>query len=256
MAGREYVASEVTWKTVSSTSYEIALLPWGATEAHNYHLPYGTDVFESQAIANEAARIASERGAAVAALPAVPFGVNTGQLDIPLTINMNPGTQMAVLADVVSSLEGQGIAKLVIINGHGGNDFKQMIRELQSATDVLVATLNWWTLLDAKQYMDEPGDHGGELETSLMMHLHPDLVRPLSEAGDGSVNAMRVAAFREGWAWTPRSWMRATNDTGVGNPAKATAEKGARFFKDVTEKIAGFLVELASVPADRLYEGE
>lgn len=248
------MTSEVTWKTVRDTPYDAVVLPWGATEAHNYHLPYGTDIFESQAIANEAARLANGRGASVAALPAVPFGVNTGQLEIPLTINMNPSTQMAVLADVVSSLEEQSIPRLVIINGHGGNDFKQMIREMQCGSDVFVATLNWWTILDAKQYFDEPGDHGGELETSLMMHLHPDLVLPLSEAGAGGTNAMRVAAFREGWAWTPRWWMRATHDTGVGNPAQASAEKGARYFKDVTEKIAGFLVELASVPVDRLYD--
>src|SRR5512141_1401995 len=123
MTGRSWVLGEVTWKQVRETPYEIAVLPWGATEAHNYHLPYGTDVFESQAVANEAARIASERGAHVAVLPAIPFGVNTGQLDIPLTINMNPSTQMAVLSDVVEALDSQGIPKLVIINGHGGNDF-------------------------------------------------------------------------------------------------------------------------------------
>jgi creatinine amidohydrolase len=256
MAGRPYVLSEMTWQQVQKSSYDVALLPWGATEAHNYHLPYGTDAFESQDIANEAARIASERGANVVALPVIPFGVNTGQLDIPLTINMNPSTQFAVLADIVESLDGQGISKLVIVNSHGGNDFKQMIRELQPATDLLIATINWWTILDGKQYFDEPGDHAGELETSFMMHLHNELLAPLNEAGPGASRPMKVAAFREGWAWTPRAWLRATSDTGVGNPSRATAEKGKRFFSDVTEKIAGFLVELAATPASSIYEGE
>lgn len=256
MAGRPWILAETTWQTVRETPYEIALLPWGATEAHNYHLPYATDVFESQAVANESARIAWEKGARVVALPAVPFGVNTGQLDIPLTINMNPSTQAALLADVVEALDTQGIPKLVIINGHGGNDFKQVIRELQPASDLLVATLNWWTIVNAKEFFAEPGDHGGELETSLMLHLHGDIVRPLNEAGTGATRPMTIKALREGWAWTPRSWLRATHDTGVGNPAQATAEKGARYFAAITEKIAGFLVELANTAPEKLYEGE
>ncbi len=256
MPGRPYVLAETTWKHVRATPYEIALLPWGATEAHNYHLPYGTDVFESQQVASEAARIAYERGALVTALPVVPFGVNTGQLDIPLTINMNPSTQFAVLSDIADALAAQGIPRLVIINGHGGNDFKQMIRELQPASELFIATLNWWTIVNGREYFDEPGDHGGELETSLMMHLHSDLVLPLEEAGSGATRPMNVTAFREGWAWTPRSWLRATVDTGVGNPARATREKGARYFAAITEKIAGFLVELAATPADKLYQGE
>jgi creatinine amidohydrolase len=133
MPGRPYVLAETSWKQVRATSYQVAVLPWGATEAHNYHLPYGTDNYEASAVAIEAARIAWEGGARVVVLPAVPFGVNTGQLDIPLTINMNPSTQLAVLTDIAEALEEQGIPKLVILNGHGGNDFKQMIRELQPA---------------------------------------------------------------------------------------------------------------------------
>lgn len=256
MTARPYVLTEVTWKHVRETPYEVALLPWGATEAHNYHLPYGTDVLESQAVAVEAARGAWEGGARVIVLPTVPFGVNTGQLDIPLTINMNPSTQMAVLSDVAESISAQGIPKLVIINGHGGNDFKQMIRELQALSDLFIATLNWYQVIPANKYFDTPGDHAGELETSLMMHLHGELVRPLSEAGSGAVRPYNVAAFREGWAWTPRSWLRATHDTGVGDPAQATAEKGARYFTAVCEKIAGFIIELAATPVDRMYQGE
>ena len=252
---KPYVLAEANWKVVQETAYEVAVLPWGATEAHNYHLPYGTDIYESQRIAEEAASIAWQRGARVIVLPTVPFGVNTGQLDIPLTINMNPSTQLAVFRDVVESLEVQGIPKLAILNGHGGNDFKQMIRELQGATEVFVCTVNWWTVLDGKQFFEQPGDHGGELETSLMMHLKPELVF-LDQAGDGRTVPFRVQALREGWAWAPREWRRATADTGSGDPSRASAAKGADFFTAVTQKIAGFLVELASITGNRIYEGE
>ena len=250
---RPYVLAETNWKAVQKTAYEVAVLPWGATEAHNYHLPYATDVYEAQHIAEESARIAWEQGSTVVALPPIPFGVNTGQLDIPLTINMNPSTQLAVLRDIVDSLEVQGIPKLLILNGHGGNDFKQMLRELQGATEVFICTLNWWTILDAKQYVTEPGDHGGELETSLMMHLRPHLVF-LDQAGSGATRPFTVKGLREGWVWAPRDWRRATIDTGVGDPSAASAEKGAKYFEAVTAKIAGFLVELAKAELNEIYQ--
>jgi creatinine amidohydrolase len=252
---KPYIAMETNWQAVRDTSYEVAVLPWGATEAHNYHLPYGTDVYESAAIAEEAARLAWDAGAKVVTLPAIPFGVNTGQLDIPLTINLNPSTQLAVLRDIVESLELQAIPRLVLLNGHGGNDFKPMLRELQGATEVFIATVNWWTCVDAAPYFDDPGDHGGELETSVMMYLRPDLVK-LEQAGDGSTHPFRVRALREGWAWAPRDWRRATVDTGVGDPRAATRDKGERYFAAMTERISSFLIELAHTPLAQLYADE
>ena len=253
MPGRPYVLAETTWKVVRESRYDLALLPWGATEAHNYHLPYATDNIESERIAVEAARLAWERGARVIVLPTVPFGVNTGQLDIPLTLNVNPSTQAALLGDLAGAIAAQGVGKLVLLNGHGGNDFRQMIRELQPRVGLFLSTVNWWTLASPRTVFDEPGDHAGELETSVMMHLAPDLVLPLSEAGAGKARAFRVRALREGWAWAPRQWTKVTADTGTGNPAAATAEKGARFFEAVTQQIAGFLVELAAADPDDLY---
>jgi len=254
MSGRPYILAETTWKTVDSTAYDVAILPWGATEAHNFHLPYGTDTIECDGLAAECARRAWEAGTRVIVLPTVPFGVNTGQLDIKLCLNMNPSTQAAVLGDIVDSLEGQGIRKLVIFNGHGGNDFRQMIRELSATSAVFVCTLNWYQCVDPAPYFAEPGDHGGELETSVMLHLAPALVRPLSEAGDGSARPFNIAALRERWVWAPRQWTSVTADTGVGNPAAASAEKGARYTDAVADRIAGFLADLAAADLDDLYE--
>lgn len=245
--------SHLTYGTVRQTSYRLAVLPWGATEAHNYHLPYGTDNVETEWIASEAAKRANERGAGVVVLPVVPFGVNTGQLSIPLTINMNPSTQLALLKDVLGSLGRQGIPRLVVLNGHGGNDFRQMIRELQPEHDLLLAAVNWFRCVPLKEYFDHPGDHADEMETSVMLHIAPDLVRPLDEAGSGASRSLKLQGFREGWAWTPRDWSRASTDTGVGDPRAATAEKGRRYLEAVVEKIAGFLTDFATTPADSLY---
>jgi creatinine amidohydrolase len=254
MTPRAYILAETSWKTVAATDYQVAVLPWGATEAHNYHLPYATDVIECDAVAAASAQIAWERGARVVVLPTVPFGVNTGQLDIKLCLNMNPSTQAALLRDLVDALERQGILKLVILNGHGGNDFRQMIRELQPRTRVFLCSLNWYSCIDPKPWFDEPGDHAGELETSVMQHLAPELLLPLSEAGSGEQKRPSIAALREGWVWAPRPWTRVSADTGVGNPAASSAEKGARFLEAVAARIGSFLVDLAATDPATLYD--
>ncbi len=108
--------------------------------------------------------------------------------------------------------------------------------------------------MDAKTYFDEPGDHAGELETSVMQHIVPELVLPLSDAGDGSQKRASIAALREGWVWAPRPWTRVSADTGTGNPAKASPEKGKRFFDAVAARIASFLTELAATDPATMYE--
>jgi creatinine amidohydrolase len=255
MSGRPWVLAECTWKGVRDrVAYEVAVLPWGATEAHNLHLPYATDTIQCDHIAAESARRAWERGARVVVLPTVPFGVQTTQLDIPLCINVNPSTQAAVLRDVAESLAGQGVRKLVVLNGHGGNDFRQMIRELQPRVAIFLCAVNWYACVDGRPFFAEPGDHAGEMETSVMLHLAPSLVLPLDEAGDGRARRPRVRAMREGWAWAPRRWTQVTADTGVGNPRAATAEKGRAYFDAVTERIGEFLVDIAATDPSELYE--
>lgn len=231
----------------------LAVLPWGATEAHNRHLPYATDNYESEAVAIEGAKRAWERGARLIVLPTMPFGVNTGQLDIPLTLNVNPSTQFAFLTDLASAIAAQGVRKLVILNGHGGNDFRQMIRELSPRIPLFIAQVNWYAIGDPETHFTEPGDHAGELETSVMQHLVPDFVRPLREAGPGRARVFRVRALREGWAWAPRQWTRVTEDTGTGNPALADPGKGAAYFDAVAARLADFFVDLCEVDLDDLY---
>ena len=255
MATRPYILAETTWKTVRETHYQVVVLPWGATEAHNYHLPYATDNIQVEYVAAEAARQAWEQGAQVVVLPTIPFGVNTGQLDIALDMNFNPSTQLAVLRDLVQVLARQGIPKFVILNGHGGNDFKQMLRELQAEfPTVFLSTLNWFRAADRSQFFAAPGDHADAMETSAMLHIAPELVRPLAEAGPGAARQFRIAALRQGWAWAQREWSQVTADTGSGNPAEATAEKGAAFLAAATANIAHFLVELAAADLQDLYE--
>lgn len=254
MIGRPYILAETNYLTVKSSGYDVAILPWGATEAHNYHLPYSTDTIEADAMAAGAAKYAHEKGAKVIVLPAIPFGVNTGQHDVPLDINLNPSTQMLILTDIADTLNRQGILKLVILNSHGGNDFRQMVRELGlKYPRMLFFTVDWYKMKDLKSYFEEPGDHAGEAETSIMMHLKPEWVLPLSMAGPGKAKKFRFSTISEGWAWAERHWFSVTEDTGVGDPSKATAEKGEIFLESLYQKIGEFLFEVAISEKDNLY---
>lgn len=251
---RPYILAENNWKSIRDSVFDVAVLPWGACEAHNYHLPYGTDMFQAEKVAAEGARIAWEKGARIIVLPTIPFGVNTGQPDILLDMNMNPSTQLKVLNDIVQVLDRQGIHKLIILNSHGGNDFKTMIRELGlNYPNMFLCSCNWFQSVDQSRYFENRDDHAGEMETSVMLHLTPDLVRPLSEAGDGKAKKFTFTAMREGWAWAERRWSAVTRDTGVGNPEKATAEKGAKFFEDVTAKVGEFFYQVAVTARDDFY---
>lgn len=252
MSGRPHVLSEVALGERESAC-EIAVLPWGATEPHNLHLPFGTDTIQAVAVATESCRQAAERGVDAVVLPAIPMGANAQQLGTPMTLDLPPSTQALVLRAVAESLDRHGVRKLLVLNGHGGNDFKAMIRELQPDVSVFLCAANWWTVRNASDYFDEPGDHAGELETSVMLHVAPDWVLPLERAGDGSARVFRVSGLRDGVAWAPRQWDEVTRDTGVGDPRHASADRGAAFFGDVCATLADFLVELGDVDPGDLY---
>lgn len=254
MTARPYILAESTWETVRQTQYEVAILPWGATEAHNRHLPYATDTMQCDAVTAEAARLAWEAGTKTIVFPTVPFGVNTGQRELPFCLNMNPSTQQAVLYEIAECVQLHGVKKLLILNGHGGNDFRQIIRELQPKLSLLICQIHWFRCMNPAPYFTTPGDHAGELETSVMMEIMPDLVRPLSEAGPGKENPFRIRGFREGWAWTQRRWVDATDDTGTGSPYEATREKGRKYLNAVSQQIAGFLIDLAAADITNLHE--
>lgn len=252
---RPYILAESNWKAIKEQEVALAILPWGATEAHNYHLPYGTDIYEAEHIAAEAGKIAWEKGAKITVLPAIPFGVNTGQADIKLDINLNPSTQLAIVRDIVEVLNRQGIKKLLIVNSHGGNDFKPILRELGLRfPEMLLVSSNWFQLPEKNKYFDEKGDHADEMETSLILYLKPELVLPLEHAGQGKERKSKIQGIREGWAWSERQWSMVSEDTGIGNPKGATKQKGERFFKFVTEKMAELYLQLCEVDIKDRYE--
>ena len=286
---REIDLSVSTYGVARQYKYDVAILPWGATEPHNLHLPYMTDCILSHAVAVDAAeRALKEYGVRCMVLPPVMMGSqNPGQRDLPFCIHYHYETQYAILKDIVASLAHQGMRRLLIINGHGGNSFKQMIRDIPTpnpsrgegsldtfsndtseanqaplpsggvgggSVGFLISSAEWFKMAPAKDYFEQPGDHADEIETSVMMHYHPELVR-LEEAGEGRSRQFAIPALREGKVWMPRHWTLVTEDTGIGNPALSTAEKGRRFADACADGFAQFLRDFAKVNSQSdLYE--
>lgn len=243
---KELDLSVSNYGKVKSLNYDLVILPWGATEPHNLHLPYLTDCILSHAIALDAAKQAlKEYNIRCMVMPYVTAGAqNPGQRELDFCIHYRYETQKAILTDIIASLYTQGYRRLVIINGHGGNSFKSMIRDLSlDYPDFLVATSEWFSFVPAKEYFEEPGDHADELETSVMMHYYPELV-DLNEAGEGKSKKFASRMLNEKVAWIPRHWLKVSEDTGIGNPQKASAEKGKHYAKAVTAKYALLFHEL------------
>lgn len=258
---REWILSETNYGLVKDRPYQVAVLPMGATEPHNLHLPYGTDTLEVETLGSRACEAAFRRGARVVVLPAIPYGTETNLQAFPLAMNLNPSTLLAVVRDLVKSLERSGVEKLLILNGHGGNDFKPLLRELHLETKVKLFLCDWFRGISAdvqKQLFAEPGDHAGATETAFGLACFPDLVARDPATGrltadDGSMRPTRFDAVNRGWISITRPWHLLTTNTGAGNPHAATAEQGTQLVDTIVARLADFLVELAKAPLDESF---
>ena len=179
--------------------------------------------------------------------------------ELPLAMNLNPSTLNSVVTDLVESLVGSGIRKIVILNSHGGNDMKPLLRELYGRTEAYLFLCNWYQILggEYERIFEQPEDHAGEMETSFAMAFFPELIGRAPDgsliADQGQATPMRLEALREGWVSITRPWHLLTTNGGSGNPHAATAEKGHRLMEVLVERLAGFLVELSEATVDERF---
>lgn len=246
--------AEVTLKQVRKTKYQVAVLPFGATEPHNLHLPYATDNYEVEAICDRACAWAWKRGARVALLPGIPFGCDQNLMEFPMTVSVDQEQLDGIVASVARSLEHHGVTKLVVVNGHGGNNFQPGLRTLFGRSKVFCCLVNWYQMMsdEGGKIFESPGEHADEMESSLVLALRPDLVE-MAWADDGGTFPSRFEAGRRGWAWYPRPWERVTKNSGFGDPRKASAAKGRRYLALCESRFGQFLVELARAPRDKAF---
>jgi creatinine amidohydrolase len=242
---------EITQKTIREHRYQLAILPVGSTEAHGMHVPYGSDSLHSTIVSEKICERAWEQGARPILLPTIPYGVQGNTKKFPLTINVRQQHIDAVITDIVESLEFHNIMKLIIVNGHGGNDFKPLLRDIYSRTKVFVSLVDWWKVGSdkAKEIFEKSGEHADEMETSVDMALFGHLVH-LADANDGSFNTSRFEAIEKGWVSIARPWHLVTKDSTHGDPRKATKEKGEKYVELVVERLSKFVVEISNAQMD------
>jgi creatinine amidohydrolase len=253
---RPWVLAETNYTHTKQHQYEVAVLPLGATEPHNLHMPYGTDVFEANLVGENICEAAYEQGANVVLLPTIPYGTETNMHALPLAMNLDPSTLNLVVRDLIESLVQSGIRKIVLLNSHGGNELKPLLRELCGRTPAQLFLCNWYRAFTDEypkifEYMD---DHAGEMETSLGLAFFPELVLRNADgtlaADDGATAESRFEAVNKGWVSITRPWHLLTTNSGAGHPHRASAEKGRKAMQVLVQRLATFLVELSRSPLD------
>jgi creatinine amidohydrolase len=256
---RPWVLAETPYRYLKDHAYDLAVLPMGATEPHNLHLPYGTDYYEGTLIGEQLCRQAWEQGARPVLLPTMPYGTETNLSEFPLAMNLNPSTLTQVIADLVESVQRAGIRKMLILNSHGGNEFKPVLRELANETEVHLFLCSWYTCL-SDVYFDifqNPEDHAGELETSLMLRYLPQLVAKDEQGGlaadSGATRPFRFEALSKNWVTITRPWHLLTQNSGSGNPHAATAEKGQQVMEVICQRLVPFIVDLCAAEIDETF---
>lgn len=249
-AARPHVLTEANLRQLKALQPNVAVLPWGATEAHNYHMPYGTDNIQATKLGEAAIARANEAGARCVLLPTMPFGVDHAQLDQVATITMRVNTQRLILMDVAESLVRQGIQRLVVLNFHGGNEFKPLLRDVMFDLPIFIVQVHAHQLAPETkkrvlENMQPGGDHADEFETSLLLYLTPEWV-DLKNAGDGVMTPSQLPALTSTpGVWCSRDWKALTKDTGAGDPRLATREKGEVLFEALVNDLVPVLVQLS-----------
>lgn len=249
------VLAEMTIDEVRELRPEVVVLPIGSTEPHGPHLPHGTDTFEVTAVAQEGVALANRRGARVLLYPTLPIGNNANMRKIPFALRIGVRTLVQVVIDIVTQCREDGIKKVVILNGHGGNPaaLQAAMREMAAMDNMpFVCVAPSWMLRkkDFVNPIEHPSDHAGESEASRMLHIRPDLVHPETFT-DNPLGELKVKSLA-GVEFV-RPWHLYMPNTCGGDSRKATAEKGRIMNESEAEGLADLLVELSAAPWDERF---
>ncbi|GII76774.1 creatinine amidohydrolase [Sphaerisporangium rufum] len=204
-----------------------ALLPIGSFEQHGPFLPLATDTLVACAISGTLAAAHS-----VLHLPPLTISCSHEHEAWPGTVSLTASTLYAVIHDIADSLRKSGVPRLVLVNGHGGNYVLGNVVQEATANGHRMALFpgpaDWEEAFAAAGIETSPWDdmHAGELETSILLHTHPDLVRPGYESADHLAGDRRHLLIRG---------MAAYTESGViGRPSLASAAKGRAVLADLT----------------------
>jgi creatinine amidohydrolase/Fe(II)-dependent formamide hydrolase-like protein len=249
---------EMTWVNAKERLAEVdtALLPVGALEQHGPHLPLDTDAWDAEELCRRVAEACSTPRPLV--LPLIPYGVSYHHDSFPGTLSVGPDALAKFVYDVGISAARHGITKLVIVNGHGGNS-----PTLQLAAQKINRDAHIFTCVDSgetsdtdiDQITDTPNDvHAGEIETSTSLATRPHLV-DMSRAQEAvpkfSTQYLDFASKRS-VAWYAHT-ARLSASGVLGDPTKATSEKGERIWRLMVDHLTRFVETLKGLTLEEIY---
>lgn len=261
MSGRFW--QELSWPefTALDHSHAVAVLPVAAIEQHGPHLPVQVDACINEGILRHAlARVPDDLQ--VLALPMQAVGKSNEHLAFPGTLTLSAETLTQVLTQLGESVQRAGLRRILLFNSHGGNPqvLDIVARHLRIHHKLFVVNLSWprLGLPDGMFTAHEltHGIHGGDLETSVMLHLRPDLVdmsrarnfEPWTVAMQDRFRFL-TAEGRIGFGWQTQDLHRAG---ACGDASLATAEKGRMVVEHVSERLLALLREVSQYPLDAM----
>jgi len=256
---KTHIWGELTWPEAQRRfkKMDIALLPVGAIEQHGPHLPLDTDAFDAEYLAQRVARACSDPKPLV--LPLVPYGVSYEHNDFKGTVSISNDALSHVVYDIGMSVARNGLKKLVIINGHGGNgpalNFAAQMITRDAGIFVCVDT-GETSDVDIYRMIDTPNDvHAGEIETSTSLAVRPQFVKMDLAPSSVPRFSSRYLNFtsRRGVSWYAYTQNVSSNGV-LGDATKATAEKGRKIWKIVIAHLVALVEDLKSMTLEEIYQ--
>jgi len=252
----KYLLAKMTWPEVEALLKEtdIALVPIGSTEQHGPALPVDNDAYIATELTLQLAeKIWSKQKVVVA--PTITFGFSPHHMDFKGTITLSESTLANVIIDVCTSLEHHGFKKIILVNGHGGNEtaLSNALHAMIGVVDAKIFVVSWWALGAQKirEVATPPVYHACDMETSLAWHLGQRVLddKRIDEPGRSIVPGFIEADML---APPPRAAtayvMKDISDSGVvGYSTKATKEKGKQVTDVVLEKLEEFILKIAKM---------
>lgn len=264
-------ASQFFWGELSSAEFEtldpertIAIVPVAAVEQHGPHLPVLTDTAIADGML-ATLRTMLPSDLSVLVLPTQAYGKSNEHLLSPGTVTLPADVLLDLLIEVGASIARAGLRKVILMNSHGGNAevLGIVARELRVRHQMLCVATQWRRfglppgMYDAIE--ERHGIHAGDIETSLMLHFRPDLVR-MNKVKNFVSNAIAIeqefthlrAIGPHGFGWIAQDL---NADGALGNAAIATAEKGRETAQHQAEGMIALLRDMTAFRLDRLYAG-
>ncbi|MFL6473390.1 MAG: creatininase family protein [Nitrososphaera sp.] len=216
-----------------------AIIPVGSLEQHGAHLPVSTDSL----IAEYIARVLAEKIGGLV-LPVISYGVSFEHKPM-FNISLHNSTLSLVLRDVCTSLLENSMRQIIILNGHHGNTgaLQYISQEIErripanTTTHVGIHTLHYWQMMAAEF------DHAGEVETSLVLAIAPELVH-MKRAMPNSKSLSKSRAAYSSLTNAPGSFPKITGNGVWGDPTKASASKGERLIKEIVNNLVRTIAEI------------